>query len=530
MEKKFYMLVVLLVVVISFFVVCPVVNANNLSISNVSIGQRDPLSNTALIEFDISLDNSWRNKINHDAVWLTVRLYDSEVSPTTKNLCDLAATGLNPDGFSLGTSSSLEIYVPADAKGAFLRQSSNIAINSVSSTDVQIKVDYSSCGFDDGDQVYATVMGIEMVFIPEGSFYAGDHNTSVASLNQGSSDSDPWSVTSESAISVTNATSNGYRYVSNGNANEDATGTAFSISQNFPKGFQPFYTMKYEITEGQWVEFINSLPSSAARSSRDLTNASHKNSDSVSYRNTISCSGSPLACSTSRPFRALNYLSWMDQCAFLDWVALRPMTELEFEKMARGPLMPVSGEFAWGSTDITAAAVISGSDEDGTEVISTSGANANFNNVTFSGGDSSKGAGYQQGPIRNGIFASSSTTRESAGAGYYGVMELSGNLREHVVTIGNIYGRSFTGNHGNGVLSTDTSYEGNADVSGWPGLNAVVSRGVTAALGSGFRGGSWEDQSSGARLRISDRNDAATESASALANSGGRGVRTYDGE
>jgi hypothetical protein len=111
--------------------------------------------------------------------------------------------------------------------------------------------------------------------------------------------------------------------------------------------------MKYELNEGQWVGFVNSLPLAAARINRDLTDSSHKNSDTVQYRNTISCSGSLLVCTTGKPDRAVGYLTWMDLAAFLDWSALRPMSELEYEKTARGSILPVAGEFAWGTTTIT---------------------------------------------------------------------------------------------------------------------------------------------------------------------------------
>jgi len=126
-----------------------------------------------------------------------------------------------------------------------------------------------------------------------------------------------------------------------------------------------------------------------------------------------------------------------------------------------------------------------------------------------------------------GIFAAGASDRESAGAGYYGVMELSGNVWERVVTVGNATGRLFDGEHGDGVLSSAGGYEGNADVASWPGMDATASRGVTGAAGSGFRGGSWSDSIVG-RLSVSDRNDAANTDASAYNNAGGRGVRTYE--
>ena len=502
------------------------VYANNLSITNVTLGNRNPNAKTVAVTFNVSWQNSWRNKINYDAAWLTVRLNNAQVTPTNAVLCQITATGLNPTGTSSGNGSNLQIYVPGDATGAFLQPSSTGFVGNVSTQSVQLTINYQSCGFSDSDQIYASVLGLEMVFIPQGSFYAGDYNASVASLNSGSADATPWNISSENPIPVTNATSGGYQYVSGGNTGEFANGASFTIPAVFPKGYNAFYAMKYEINEGEWVQFVNSLPS-AARINRDLSDNNHKNSTNVVYRNTISCSGTPLVCSTQRPSRALSYLSWMDLAAFLAWDALRPMTELEFEKVSHGPLLPNAGEYIWGNQTITAADTISGTTEDGTETITTSNSNANYNNTSFSGGDSALGVGYNQGPLRGGIFAGSSSTRVSSGASYYGVMDLAGNLKERVVTIGNSTGLNFTGNQGTGLLNTTTGYEGNAIVAGWPGMDAQPLNGVTGATGSGFRGGSWADSAN--YLRTSDRTEAALTSTAALNTFGGRGVRTYDG-
>jgi len=501
--------------------------ANNLSVNNVTIGSRDPNAKTVVVTFNVSWQNSWRNKINFDAAWLTVRLNNSQVTPTDKILCQVTTTGLNPIGTSAGNGTNLQVYVPQDANGAFLQPADTGFIGNINSQNVQLTVNYHNCGFSDTDQIYASVFGLEMVFVPQGSFYAGDYNTSTASLNSGSGDTAPWHITSENPVPVTNATSGGYQYVSANNSGEYATGASFTIPAAFPKGYNAFYAMKYEINEGQWVEFVNSLPA-ASRLNRDLDDTNHKNSSSVQFRNTLSCFGTPLLCSTQRPSRALSYLNWMDLAAFLDWDALRPMTELEFEKMSRGPLVPNAGEYIWGNQSITAAAAISGTSEDGTETITAPvDANANGNNMTLTGGDSSQGTGYDQGPLRGGIFAGPNSTRVNSGASYYGVMDLGGNLKERVVTIGNAAGLAFSGLEGNGILDTTPGFEGNANITGWPGMDAQPLNGVTGALGSGFRGGSWADGAG--LLRVSDRTEAALTSTAALNTFGGRGVRTYDG-
>jgi hypothetical protein len=131
------------------------------------------------------------------------------------------------------------------------------------------------------------------------------------------------------------------------------------------------------------------------------------------------------------------------------------------------------------------------------------------------------------GPLRGGIFAGSNATRASSGASYYGVLDLGGNLKERVVTIGNTSGLTFTGTEGTGILNTTSGYEGNANITGWPGIDAQAQNGIDGATGSGFRGGSWADGAN--YLRTSDRSEAALTSSAALNTFGGRGVRTYDG-
>ena len=129
--------------------------------------------------------------------------------------------------------------------------------------------------------------------------------------------------------------------------------------------------------------------------------------------------------------------------------------------------------------------------------------------------------------VGSGIFAGPHSTRVSSGASYYGVMDLGGNLKERVVTIGNSTGLLFTGSEGTGDLNTTTGFEGNANITGWPGMDAQAQNGITGALGCGFRGGSWADSAN--YLRTSDRIEAALTSTAALNTYGGRGVRTYDG-
>ena len=205
---------------------------------------------------------------------------------------------------------------------------------------------------------------------------------------------------------------------------------------------------------------------------------------------------------------ACNYLNWMDLCAYAAWAALRPMTELEYEKAARGPKNALANEYAWGSTNIYGATGIS---NPGT--ISELGTNTNNNaNCAYNG------YANAYGPLRTGFASTSTTTtRESAGASFYGIMELSGNLWERAVGIGMSGGRSFTGTNGVGSLST----AGWATNSDWPGYSGGIVNGNT---GGGCRGGLWNGDWAGAR--VSDRFNAAVPGPSRGNNYGGRLVRT----
>ncbi len=512
-----------LVLIISIFVLPRVSQANDLVVTNVRLGPRDTAAKTLAVFFDISWKNSWRNKINHDAAWVTVRLQDD--TSAEKKLCLMTAAGLNPSGAVRGSSTDLEIFAPSDKTGVFFRRATNHPAADVATTSAMLTVNYDACGFTATSNVSATVNAVEMVLIPKGAFFAGDNGFSTAAFRRGAADNSPWPLTSESAVNVTGASSGGNYYVSAANPGESATGSSFIIPVSFPKGYNAFYLMKYELTEGQWVEFVNALPA-VARSHRDVTDAAHKNSDAVVARNTLACSGSPLVCGSANPQRAMTFLSWPDICAFLDWAGLRPVTELEFEKAARGPFLPLNGEYAWGNTNIIAADALSGVSEDGTEAVTTLGANARYNSVTLSGGNAGQGPEHQQGPLRAGIFSTTTSDRTASGAGNYGVLDLSGNAKEWIVSVGNASALPFSGVHGDGYLTAVAGAEGNANTAAWPGIDADPTHGVTSAAGAGFRGGSWADPSS--RLAVSDRSEAASGASGAASTYGGRGARSAE--
>ena len=517
MHKNFF---ICTVAVALSFLATQTVQANNLVIDNFSVYSTNEAANTITYTADIDWDNSWRTTSNYDAVWVFLKF--STDAGMTWNHASMGASGTTPNGFNAPT--GFEIVVPTDEKGFFL-QRTDLSSGSVEANEVRFVWDYSQDGLSDAEAMAANtinkVFGIEMVYVPEGAFYAGDSNSSSAyRFKEGSSDDDPWYIQNEQAITTSNATSNVYYYQSSSAANESATGSVFIIPTSYPKGYGAHYQMKYELTEGQWVDFFNTL-SNAQKSTRDITSATEggKNSDGVVNRNTVAWDSSNPAsdATTDRPDRPVTYISWNDAAAYADWAALRPITEFEYEKAARGEdISPLADELAWNKTTYNqaeAGEIFPDSDEDGEEQIFDGGANINRNSLGFSSGDGRVGgdAAGQAGPLRAGIFAESSTNRTTSGAGYYGSMELSGNLSEMVVTVGNATGRAFLGTHGDGALSTVSSYEGNATNSDWPGINTTdTARGVTGTSGSGYRGGNF-NSSNVRHFQVSNRTYASTD-------------------
>lgn len=518
--------------------------ASAVNISNPEIASIDTDNDTITVEFDIDWSASWRDSENYDAVWVflkyTTTAYSASVSWSHAMLSE---SGLNPSGFDVGSGTTLEILVPNDKVGCFIQRSA-VGTGSVSTDAVRIVWDYAASGLTDENALSGSValriFGIEMVYIPEGGFYVGYNS-------DGSAAADSWPeygastsslapvISSEAGIEFQNSVAGYWYYNSGGNTGEDADGAIFNISEQFPKGFKAFYLMKYEISQGQYRDFLNNLTRTQQNSRTASQTASQftlYSSGSLTGRNGIRVPASvpstviTFGCdfdadgthdeTTDGEWIACNYLTNMDLCAYADWAGLRPMSEFEYEKACRGPLAPVTSEFAWGNTTATQALGPS-----------LSGTNAESSSATGIGLSNHNGAGTDiVGPIRCGFASySGGNNRYTTGAGYYANGELSGNLHERVVTYGNSTGRGFSGSHGDGSLNST----GNATNYDWPGLDATPSNGITGTIGSGIRGGGYDTATSG-DLRMSARADAADYSnfGTRLINVGGRLARSRD--
>ena len=293
------------------------------------------------------------------------------------------------------------------------------------------------------------------------------------------------------------------------------TGAPFlcTASQNllpagYPSGVAGFYAMKYELTQEQYVVFLNQQNRSAQymRTLGGLLDGLKEGDyvfgddrEQATARNGIvlhECrldGGEPyvFACNLDRSdlpnnpadgqTLACNFLSPADMLAYADWSGLRPLSELEYEKMCRGyyPVLPKGGEFAWESVSYRATTGVSAG---GTEDESPDGTEANVN-----------AGGSVQGGVRVGLFVRPGS-RIQSGNSFWGFSDLSGNLSE-IYCNADMYGLQLDGQiHGTGGLQEN----GEVSVSpgSWP-------RNVEAY---GVRGGSYASPSE--ELAVSDRSHA----------------------
>jgi formylglycine-generating enzyme required for sulfatase activity len=475
---------------------------NNVAVTNTTL--KTPVAGKVLVQFDLSWDNSWRDGVNHDACWVFVK-YSTDAG-TNWSHATLGGNGTNPAGFSTGTGTGLEIVVPADKNGAFI-QRSGAGTGTVANTGVRLVWDFATNGVTKFQSARVKVFAVEMVYVAEGSFYVGDGTTTtIQGQFEAGTNGTPFLVTNETyAITLGGG---GAGSLGNNNATGMTTPDDFNDGGSkqltnalFPKGYAAFYLMKTEISQGQYRDFLNTLtrPQQVTRTASQAADWFALGSNAaIQCRNGIRCPsvipGAPTSIvfgcdgNTNKVFNetddaewvACNYISWADGAAYADWAALRPMTELEFEKACRGTLAAVTNEYAWGNANLEAATTSLGATNTAAEA-------PNQGNCNYLGCS-------PDGPYRVGSYADASSARTNAGAGYYGALDLSGSLWERPVTVGHATGRLFTGLHGDGGLDAS----GNANVTAWPG---------TDAIGSGYRGGDWSHAS--VYARVSSRSHAA---------------------
>lgn len=454
-------------------------NANNIQLSGIALNGQNTASDFTLVNFNVSWENSWRtstNESNYDGAWIFVKFRKKNasnwqhatinyVSPGTAVVCGHT----QPAGSIIKTSS--------DGKGVWVYRN-GFGTGNNTFNGAKLRWNYGVDGVLDNDSVEVRVFANEMVYIPQGSFNLGSGGGENYHFRDGAVDT-YFPITSENAITAGNSAGNlfcqgnGYWF-------------AGTVPAAHPKGYNAFWIMKYEMSQQQYVDFLNTIDYNKAvnRVLPYYIQGSHPN------------------YTAQFPEKVMNYMGGVDMLAFLDWAALRPFTEFEYEKACRGAnQIPIANEYAWGNTTI---APPSGPVNQNTSSETYTAGNCNYNVLPNS-----------TEVMRCGALATGTSTRTSSGATYYGVMEMSGNVWEWAATAYEISGRNFAGSHGDGNLAANGDY----NTPNWPN---------PATGGLGIRGGSWGYAAATVGYNcISDR----FYSSYAIGNSryntcGGRGART----
>ena len=462
---------------------------NNLKANNLTIGTPSRVGSNS-IQFTVQWDNSWRiatGPSNWDAVWLFVKYQDCATN-LWKHV-DLSTVA----GNHTVAGTQLEVVTVSDAKGVYLRQNTNAVANITSAL---VTLNFSTlvnAGYN------YQVFGIEMVNIPTANFVLGDCTGGTAARNF-------YCQNITAATQASGFGAGGYACCSGSPA----------LTSAYPMGVNSFYCMKYEISQEQYVAFLNTLtydqqvnlnivsPQSAAGTLAIAPNTNGRNGIRIQtpgalsnipavYGNDLNNNGTFNEAADGQNI-ACNYLQWSDLMAYLDWSALRPMTEFEYEKVCRGTSAQVVNEYAWGvpAAQPSPAPI--------TQALSSAIANAGTaNEISTASGNGLCAYGANNaalGPLRCGFAATGSTSRVQAGASYYGCMDMAGNVWEQCVGgfdgLGTNNG-GFTGVLGDGLLLA-TGY---ANASGWPAWGGSNGGGI-------MRGGDWFTND-GRPLQTSDR-------------------------
>ncbi|MDN5213122.1 SUMF1/EgtB/PvdO family nonheme iron enzyme [Fulvivirgaceae bacterium BMA12] len=404
------------------------------------------------LTFSISWDHSWRTKRNYDAAWVFIKLSpdaDAEFSTDTTGCFHATITSASiidtPSGGPKG-----KISLSEDGLGFFiypdeLSRGKVTWTVSVTLSSQDIYRFGSPFGFD------SEVNALEMVYIPKAPFYLGAADEEMLGLGayykSGTNGAfkGPFKIESESSIPVGSEKDQLWYHNFGGPISQgDHEGP---IPGTFPKGYEAFYIMKYELTQGQYADFLNALKDYGTDLRSIIGGRSYRKN-----RGTIKVQDHRYIAED--PNRPANYLNWGDVMSYLDWAALRPMTELEMEKSSRGPGFPVPKAYAWGNDHI-----------------------GKLQRGYFDDGSFGMLNGMHEGQLVD-------ENRAVFGASYYWVMDLCGGLAEPVIAASTKLGRKFKGSHGDGMVEITYAEKGNED---WPALDKLAPN--QKADGGGFKGG-----------------------------------------
>jgi len=275
-------------------------------------------------------------------------------------------------------------------------------------------------------------------------------------------------------------------------------GTPGTLNDEYPTGYEGFYCMKYPTTQGQYADFLNSLPPDVAATRAFISGDSwdpeggmgdmeeitmpgiaghssfvvreldgftiHSSAEAPATAPKLeTMAGKPDASETMDgdhafladamadprskyvkppvytarlPFRRCSYLSTADYFSYAVWAGLRPMTELEFEKACRGPARAVVRELTWGEVSDNKA--LTKKWKKGNKVLDLGMPTERYDG----------GLILDEGQAtRVGNMLTADSDRQSAGATYWGLPDFA---EIQAFRIGSLAGRAFRGTPGDG--------------------------------------------------------------------------------
>jgi len=544
--------------------------ADPIRISNVRRSD-GPVAGQSSVTFDLAWDHSWRaaweepqerhggrgvlRLENWDAAWVFVKFRKPGGDGYSH-----ATLSTNASDHKVPGGTKLDVGLTDDGKrglGTFIyRDAPGHGANDWKG--VSLRWLHKADGVEDPGAVDIKVLGLQMVYVPECAFWAGDGmKANVRAQFSAGDTTEPFRIASEDALALGGEGRNSL-------GNRDGLGVRMAddftsvvtqtLPARFPKGFAGFYCMRHEITQGQYVDFLNTLsyeeqrrltrgkPDAAAgtliageasrwrNAVRIAVPGMPSSMQEVSRRDSVIRSvgkPTPAVYATDTPYVAYGaghshqitvtggpHQPAVNGVFYAAWAGLRPMTELEYEKACRGPLKPVPGEFAWG-TDQVAGTNNPNPPRDGYALRNAgkpdeyvvwegdNGPDATRGNAAWGGTMSQAAAdglyavNAINGPLRVGAFVTPESGRVAAGASYWGILDLTGNLWEELIVVGNLpgpwdvqqnrkHGRRFAGTHGDGTLTQPAGW----DAIGQRGGAADSPRPETTSSRAGYGPGS----------------------------------------
>lgn len=394
----------------------------------------------------VSLDISWQNAFRvdngnlkcHDAAWVFFRWVNNE----RKDYYPIRVLQEGHRQVANGKEQvPLQFKASKDGMGLF------ISLANPGERDISARI-VVELRPGDTDGINPRIMrmmpyAVEMVYVPEGPVTLGAPNTTKnGALYLSDSKGEMkglYQIKKEDQTVEIGPGNNQLYYQAQNQYQGDQQGT---IASAFPKGVRGFYIMKYEPTQGQYADFLNSLPL-AMREANDISqiNGYADNGGTIRLVDDVYVA--------DKPNQPCNYIGWDEGMAYADWAGLRPMTEFEYTKACRGSNDPIEDEFPWNTAEKVQVR----------RQVDTEG------NLVY--------LDLDEADITD-------DNRDLYGVSLFRVHDLAGSLWEKMITIGHPDGRSFKGTHGDGQLSED----GRATNEDWPAGN-------TDSGGYGFRGGGF---------------------------------------